>query len=170
MLVERYELNTSAGGGAGRWRGGFGVVREYRLHGSRNASGYGSIGGWARRPWALGGGRDGAFNNLVYTRAGVETPPHGRVPRLALADGDLARSTTGTGGGWGDPHEREPWRVREDVLDGYVTVAAARDEYGVALDPVTGEIDEAATAALRAAAGAGAGAAAGEVAGAGAGA
>lgn len=157
VLVERYELNTSVGGGAGRWRGGFGVVREYRLHGSRNASGYGSIGGWARRPWALGGGREGAFNNLVYTRAGAETLPHGRVARLSLGDGDLARSTTGTGGGWGDPHEREPWRVREDVLDGYVTVAAARHDYGVAIDPATGEIDETATAALRAAAAAPAG-------------
>ena len=151
ILVERYALNTEAGGGAGRWRGGFGVVREYRLHGSRAAAGYGSMGGWARRPWGLAGGAEGSHNTLVYTRSGSATPPHGRVPRLALADGDLARSTTGTGGGWGDPFQREPWRVREDVLDGYIEAAAARAEYGVVLDLATLALDEAATAALRAA-------------------
>ena len=153
ILVERYALNTEGGGGAGRWRGGFGVVREYRLHGSRAAAGYGSMGGWARRPWGLAGGAEGSHNTLVYTRSGSATPPHGRVPRLALADGDLARSTTGTGGGWGDPFQREPWRVREDVLDGYIEAAAARAEYGVVLDPATLALDEAATAALRAAGG-----------------
>ena len=156
VLVERYALNTEAGGGAGRWRGGFGVVREYRLHGAQAASGYGSLGGWARRPWALAGGSEGSHNTLVYVRGGVATRPHGRVPRLDLANGDLARSTTGTGGGWGDPHQREPERVREDVLDGYVTVAAARAEYGVALDPATLALDAAETARLRAAPGAGA--------------
>jgi N-methylhydantoinase B len=83
-------------------------------------------------------------------RGGVPTPPHGRVPRLDLADGDIARSTTGTGGGWGDPFDREPERVREDVLDGYVTVATARAEYGVAFDPATLALDAAETARLRA--------------------
>ena len=150
LIVERYALNTEAGGGAGRWRGGFGIVREYRLLGSRGASGFGSFGGWARQPWPLDGGAEGSHNTLVYVRDGVPTPPHGRVPRLDLADGDLARATTGTGGGWGDPLEREPWRVREDVLDGYVTVAAAREAYSVALDPATLALDAAETARLRA--------------------
>ena len=50
VLVERYELNVGAGGGAGKHRGGFGVVREYRVHGARGAYGYGSLGGHERRP------------------------------------------------------------------------------------------------------------------------
>ena len=149
LLVERYALNVEAGGGAGRWRGGFGVVREYRLHGSRAAAAYGSFGGWDRKPWGLAGGAEGSHNLLVYVRDGVPTPPHGRVPRLALADGDRTRATTGTGGGWGDPLDREAWRVREDVLDGYVSAAAAREDYGVVLDPATHALDDAATAALR---------------------
>src|SRR5262249_23036679 len=85
VLVERYELNVAAGGGAGQGRGGFGVIREYRLHGARDAYGYGSIGGWARRPWPLGG-IEGTNNFLEYERAeGVSR--HGRVARVTLQDG-----------------------------------------------------------------------------------
>ena len=58
-------------------------------------------------------------------------------------------SVSGSGGGFGDPLEREPERVREDVLDGYLTLAAARAEYGVALDPATLALDPAETARLR---------------------
>jgi N-methylhydantoinase B len=147
VLVERYELNVAAGGGAGQGRGGFGVIREYRLHGARDAYGYGSIGGWARRPWSLGG-IEGTNNFLEYERAeGVSR--HGRVARVTLQDGDLIRSVTGTGGGFGDPRRRDPNQVREDVLDGYITVEQARTVYGVALDPEALKLDEAETACLR---------------------
>jgi N-methylhydantoinase B/oxoprolinase/acetone carboxylase alpha subunit len=71
------------------------------------------------------------------------------VARVQLSDGDVVRSVTGRGGGFGDPHERDPERVRADVLDGYVTVDAARTEYGVALDPLTLELDAPETARLR---------------------
>ena len=58
---------------------------------------------------------------------------------------------TGGGGGWGDPTERDPERVREDVLDGYVTKEAAERDYGVVLTGATLAIDAAATERLRAA-------------------
>ena len=41
------------------------------------------------------------------------------------------------GGGWGDPREREPERVRDDVVRGYVSHEAAREDYGVALSRTT---------------------------------
>jgi N-methylhydantoinase B len=148
VLVERYELNVGAGGGAGRHRGGFGVVREYRVYGTREAYGYGSLGGSERRPWPLAGGHEGTNNFLEYVH-GESVAHHGRVARVPLADGDLIRSVTGTGGGFGDPREREPERVREDVLDGYVTIERARADYSVELDPETLELDAAATAQLR---------------------
>ena len=149
VLVERYVLNVEAGGGAGRHRGGFGVVREYRIHGAREAAGYGSIGGFGRVPWALHGGCAGTPNFLEYTTRDLHVR-RGRVPWVQLADGAVVSSVTGSGGGFGDPLDREPERVREDVLDGYVTVAQARAEYGVALDPESLEPDEAETAKLRA--------------------
>jgi N-methylhydantoinase B len=148
VLVERYALNVAAGGGAGRHRGGFGVVRAYRIHGVGAASGYGSIGGFGRVPWALGGGHPGTANFLDYATAG-EHVRRGRVARVELADGAVVSSVSGTGGGFGDPLEREPERVREDVLDGYLTVTQARDDYGVALTPGMG-LDAAETQRLRA--------------------
>ncbi len=147
VLVERYELNL-AGGGAGRHRGGFGVVREYRVHGVEDAYGYGSVGLSGRRPWSLDGGAEGTNNYLEYVRGGAPER-HGRVARVPLADGAIVRSVTATGGGFGDPRGRDPKLVRADVLDGYVTVDSARADYGVVLDPQTLEVDEAETARLR---------------------
>jgi N-methylhydantoinase B len=53
------------------------------------------------------------------------------------------------GGGYGDPLERDPEAVREDVVNGKVSVDRAREAYGVVVDPETGEVDEAATAERR---------------------
>jgi N-methylhydantoinase B len=52
------------------------------------------------------------------------------------------------GGGRGDPHQREPWRVAQDVRRGYVSVASAERDYGVVIRD--GEVDEQATEGRRA--------------------
>jgi N-methylhydantoinase B len=53
------------------------------------------------------------------------------------------------GGGWGDPLERDPQMVRDDVVDRFVSVASAKNDYGVVLDPVTFRIDHESTMKLR---------------------
>jgi len=53
-------------------------------------------------------------------------------------------------GGWGDPLEREPWRIARDVRNGCVSLATARADYGVVIEPGTWSVDAAATARLRA--------------------
>ncbi|MEC8958350.1 MAG: hypothetical protein VYE35_01375, partial [Chloroflexota bacterium] len=63
--------------------------------------------------------------------------------------GDVVRVYTAGGGGWGDPLEREPERVLDDVLDGFVSVRGAEDSYGVVIDPDTLVIDSRATATKR---------------------
>ncbi|MCI0810661.1 MAG: hypothetical protein J4O10_03860, partial [Chloroflexi bacterium] len=63
--------------------------------------------------------------------------------------GDLVRIHTAGGGGWGDPLERQPDLVLDDVLDGFVSVESARKSYGVVIDPVTVAIDQRGTAAMR---------------------
>src|SRR5262249_14917111 len=68
----------------------------------------------------------------------------------ALKTGDAYALRSGGGGGFGSPLERAPEAVREDVREGYVTLAAARDYYGVVLDPKTLDIDAAATQTERA--------------------
>jgi N-methylhydantoinase B len=69
---------------------------------------------------------------------------------LVLRRGDVLRIETGGGGGWGHPYDREPEQVRDDVLDGFVSLSSARDDYGVVLTDSDHEVDLAATLALRA--------------------
>ena len=65
----------------------------------------------------------------------------------------MACVAEGGGGGYGDPFEREPARVREDVLARFVTVERARDVYGVAFEQETLDdtltVDDAETGRLR---------------------
>ena len=56
---------------------------------------------------------------------------------------------TAGGGGWGNPLHRDPERVRQDVVDGYVSIESAARDYGVIINPDTLEVDAAATARYR---------------------
>ena len=67
-----------------------------------------------------------------------------------LDPGDIASVQTPGGGGYGDPHERDPDRVLEDVRNGKVSVEAAREEYGVVVDTDSWTVDEDATSDRRA--------------------
>ncbi len=135
VIVERYALNVDARHGAGRQRGGFGCVREYRiLPGAHAVSGYGSIGGWRRLPWTLFGGRSGSNGYLEYQRPDGRVSRHGRVASVPLDPGDIVRTVTGNGAGYGDPRGRDRELVRADVLDGFVTLEEARDDYGVEIE------------------------------------
>jgi N-methylhydantoinase B len=149
LRVDRYALAIERGAGAGRRRGGFGLVRDYRILDERGAVSFGSMGGWRRRPWGLHGGGEGTNNSLEYLRADGSTSRHGRAKQDVVA-GDVVRIVTGGGGGYGDPLEREPERVAADVLDGYVSVDDAAAVYGVIVDGVTGAVDADATAERRA--------------------
>ena len=151
LRVERYELNCAAGGGAGRRRGGFGLVREYRVLDDNGAVAYGSMTGARRRPWGLRGGGDGTANYFEFCEDGAAPTRAGRVRRRDLQPGQLVRIVTGTGGGYGYPFDREPDLVAGDVIDGYITVDQAETEYGVVVDPVTHTLDPRATSAMRAA-------------------
>ena len=66
-----------------------------------------------------------------------------------LRHGDLVRILSAGGGGWGNPLERPTEQVRDDVLDGFVSQASAREDYGVVLDPSGLEVDEVETRTLR---------------------
>ncbi len=70
---------------------------------------------------------------------------------MTIAVGDLVCMETAGGGGYGPPTAREPDAVLADVLDGKVSVAAARAAYGAAIDPAHGVINLAETDSLRAA-------------------
>jgi len=75
---------------------------------------------------------------------------HNPLRGKRLEPGDRFEVLTTGGGGWGDPMTREPARVLEDFLDGYVTPAQARATYGVVIDPKSKAIDAEATRRTRA--------------------
>jgi N-methylhydantoinase B len=66
-----------------------------------------------------------------------------------LNPGDLIVMDAAGGGGYGNPYERDPQRVRTDVLNGYITIEKAKEDYGVIIDPTTMMVDTKATARLR---------------------
>ena len=149
LEVERYAINPDSGG-PGRYRGGCGVIRDIRIQsgGTVLSTRMDNV----RYPcWGVAGGRAGRTGAFILNPG---TPDERVLPPIGddipLAAGDLLRVVTGGGGGWGDPHLREPERVRRDVLEGFATLRGAREDYGVVLDPKTWRLDEVETARLRA--------------------
>ncbi|WP_118135471.1 hydantoinase B/oxoprolinase family protein [Oceanicella sp. SM1341] len=147
MRLREYGVVADSGG-AGRWRGGCGIVREYEVLADEMLLGL-RIDGVTNPPWGINGGMSGgpgrAFRN-PGTPGETEIAPLSEGTRFKK--GDVLRIETGGGGGYGPPYERPAEDVLEDVLGGFVTEAAARALYGVAI--TGGALDAAETRALRA--------------------
>jgi N-methylhydantoinase B len=143
----RYGIHCDSGG-AGRFRGGAGVVREYEVLAEHAVLSM-RIDSVDNPPWGVAGGLQGGTGRAVVN------PGTPREQVLApLSDGTVLRRgevlllETGGGGGHGHPFDRPPERVLQDVRDGFVSVAAARHDYGVA---ISGDaVDLTATRSLRA--------------------
>jgi N-methylhydantoinase B len=137
VRVEQYAFDIVPHG-AGKYRGGRGLVRDYRIL-CEQAALTTTYGRHRFRPWGAAGGEDGSPNGAAIIPAGADAPVvwRGKLTRYPLRRGDLARLITGTGGGYGDPLERPVKRVQNDVKDGYVTLEQAAQVYGVKLDPGT---------------------------------
>jgi N-methylhydantoinase B len=133
-------------GGAGRFRGGCGIYRTHALDGDAN------IYLWFERSvtpaWGLFGGGDGTVPDVVVNEGRDDERHMLKANAHRVAAGGVVELLTGGGGGYGPPFERDPERVRSDVLDGYVTQEGARRDYGVALTSDLA-VDVAATEALR---------------------
>jgi N-methylhydantoinase B/oxoprolinase/acetone carboxylase alpha subunit len=136
-LVEEMKL-VPDGGGPGEHRGGLGVTKRYRARDTITVSLMSDR--QKRAPWGVLGGLPGGKASCLIQRHGhndwatAQQDAHKRsnskFAGLELADGDRIQLTTGGGGGRGDPLLRDPAKVAEDVAEGWVTPAAARDFYG----------------------------------------
>ncbi len=124
LRVERFAIHQpDTPAGAGRHRGGRGLVREYRILGD-DALLTVAMGRHDAVPWGRSGGRDGSPNYVeVVSADGTTSGRFGKVTAKTLQPGDLVRIVTGTGGGWGAPSERPDDLLAEDICDGYVTEA-----------------------------------------------
>ena len=148
--ILRFELIPDSGG-AGEFRGGLGMVREYEV---LEADARFSLRSTKHRipPRGINGGKDGRPGAcIVHPGTEREERLPTRYADYPLPVGSRFRLETPGGGGYGDPFRRDPQRVLEDVLDGYVTEEAALREYGVVLrrDGEQLSIDQAATSKRR---------------------
>ena len=149
LRVRRYELRDDVCG-AGRWRGGLGSVREFEYLDDGGGSVEGE--GHRFRPWGFRGGDDGHPSALVLARAdGSSAELPSKVPHTVVAAGDRFVCEGPAGGGYGDPLERDAAQVLDDVLDGFISAETAQRDYGVVIAQTGRSVDEAATAAARAA-------------------
>ena len=149
IIVERYALNPEGGVGHGRHRGGFGIIKDYRIT-NRQAEFTTDINRAVVPPWSMEGGGQGTLNHIVISGEGKPPLRVRKISAHRLDRGDLVSIRTGGGGGWGDPLERDPAQVLADVRAGYVSRETSRDVYGVVLGEGVSEVAAAATAALRA--------------------
>ncbi len=141
VRIEEFSIRGDSGG-PGRWRGGCGVVRTYKLL----EDCFSAL--WFERAktpaWGLKGGEDGAGpeNTITLPDGTVENPLKMRAREFPA--GTVVETRTGGGGGYGNPKARPFDAVLADVRQGYVSVQAAWNDYGVR---VTGDlnVDEAAS-------------------------
>jgi len=149
IVVEHFGFIPDSAG-AGRFRGGAGIRRDLRFLADE-----GKLTNLSERqrfaPYGVFGGRPGALARTVIDPGPDEEIVHGKQSR-EFAYGAVISFQQSGAGGYGDPLERDPARVLEDVMDDYVSVAAARADYGVVItgDGFDLRVDEAGTLALRA--------------------
>jgi N-methylhydantoinase B len=144
LIVERRELLIDSSG-PGRMKGGLGQREVFRVPDDQYAPmSPVNLGIQAGRhihaPEGLFGGNPGARAQFLVN--GVPGNPFGLTQ---LKTGDVVTIDAAGGGGCGNPLEREPEMVERDVLEGYVSLEKAREDYGVVIDPKTLKVDMEAT-------------------------
>ncbi|HUZ82311.1 MAG TPA: hydantoinase B/oxoprolinase family protein, partial [Gaiellaceae bacterium] len=150
VRCDQYELRPEPAA-PGKWRGGIGIIRRnrflvpgtYSCEGDRQTD----------PPRGIFGGWDGLVASSSRN-AGLSSAEsmYAKVTGIPFGAGEYVELVEPNAAGYGDPLEREPEFVREDILDDFTTIALARDAYGVVfVDERSLEIDREATEKLRAA-------------------
>ena len=130
VLFEEFSLREGSGG-AGEFRGGFGINYAIKLRrGEARVSmvmDHGRTG-----PQGVLGGKDGGTNTVEVSQGGkTYRPPHlSKDQDIEIGVGDVVRVSTPGGGGFGDPAKRDPAAVARDVTRGYYSEAEAREKFG----------------------------------------
>lgn len=166
IAFDRLELRQDSGG-AGEYRGGLGIRRDYRAEAPLGILSI--VKKTKTEGWGVADGEAGAKNAVVLANRGddwqsrvqiiadndhlyEDAPDDERwvgMMRGQFEPGEIVSNRSGGGGGHGDPFDRDPEAVREDVIDGFVSREAAELVYGVVID-ADETIDWDATDAVRA--------------------
>ena len=148
LIVEKRELLADSGG-SGKTKGGLGRRVVFKIPDDEYAPmppvnlGIQS-GRYRYAPEGLFGGKHGAKAQFL-----VNGQPGNPFGLTRMKPGDVIVIDVAGGGGFGDPLDRDPEMVQEDVVQGYVSLEKAREDYGVVIDPATLKADLAATDELR---------------------
>ncbi|HXP92307.1 MAG TPA: hydantoinase B/oxoprolinase family protein [Candidatus Binatia bacterium] len=129
--VEEFRLRTDSGG-PGKFRGGLGFVRRYRMLGPCLA--FSNVDRHLTEPWGVQGGRPGVPGRItVYKKGASEPEVLFKIEDYLLEEGDVIVLETGGGGGYGPPEERARELVERDLSRGYISREAAERDYGLKL-------------------------------------
>lgn len=119
LYVDQLALNDEPGG-EGEFRGGKGIVLDYRVR----SDGCFLTASYSRnkhRPWAMAGGLEGSSNYIRVIRASGATQDFAIANVLQVDRGDVIRIVTANGGGYGNPAKRKPAAIESDIKNGYLT-------------------------------------------------
>lgn len=143
VLTTEHSIETDSGG-PGKNRGGCGVRRGGRLTKVDKAVMSYCCDRSRSVTWGLWGGLPSRPHGVTLTPEGAEQERYlGAVfSNVPVKAGDLFTRPSSGGGGLGDPLERDPQAVLDDVIDGYVSVERARIDYGVEVVPVNPDLNE----------------------------
>src|SRR5438105_3151 len=120
FIIEQHSLRPDSGG-AGKHRGGLGVVLTYLCLVKCRANI--NLERLTDPPWGLHGGLHGAINEAIITRANGEQRTVRKETEIALDAGDRVTFLTAGGGGYGNPRDRSEDDIRRDLSEGFVTEA-----------------------------------------------
>jgi N-methylhydantoinase B len=148
LMIERYGLVPDSGG-PGKFRGGLAVVRHIRFL-SDEAVLQVRTDRHQNAPYGLAGGETGCHAGLRLIRADGGHEDFFGPFLVDVRKGDMLQVNLPSGGGFGDPLERDPAHVLRDVQEGKVSVGHAAEAYGVVIDEKASAILQAETDALRA--------------------
>lgn len=130
VRVERYEIAADTGG-AGKYRGGAGSRRVWRMLEGADATGALCMERMTSPPFGLKGGHAGAAAVVTVERPGEPPVPLPSKGAFHAPAGSRIDMLTPGSGGFGPPSERDPAALGRDLLDGYVTLGAVAEAYGV---------------------------------------
>ena len=128
LQVGQYAFHDQDGG-AGKFRGGKGVVLDYRVTAERAYLTYAASHSTSR-PWALWGGQEGSNNYAEIHRRDGSVERHSMCTTVPVERGELIRLYSATGGGFGDPAGRARHLVEGDLKNGFITLDQATRCYG----------------------------------------